>query len=268
MADYVLARKSRNIASSAVHVLLNILLGMGAVLITVFSENPALGIILVLVSKWRVFAVRSRYLWINIKSNLVDFIVGLSIVMLSYFSSTARSFDEPLDFVYIGIYMAIYIVWLLFIKPMSSEKGTMAQSLIAVFLGISASTIMSATLDPIVAVLLAFVIGYAACRHVLVQAQGEVAGLTTLSCGLVFAEIAWLSHSWEIIYTFGDSGIRIPQAAIILTIFAFAYNYARQALLRHREDFRFKDIMGPIIFAILLIGIIVIFFSNPAFNIY
>lgn len=241
---------------------------MGAVLITVFSENPALGIILVLVSKWRVFAVRSRYIWINIKSNLVDLIVGLSIVMLSYYSSTARSFDEPLDFVYIGIYMAIYIVWLLFIKPMSSEKATMAQALIAVFLGISASTIMSATLDSIVAVLLAFVIGYAACRHVLVQAGGGVAGLTTLSCGLVFAEIAWLSHSWEIIYSFGDSGIRIPQCAIILTIFAFAYNYARQALLRHREDFRFKDIMGPIIFAILLIGVIVIFFSNPAFNIY
>lgn len=268
MADYVLARKSRNIASSAVHVLLNILLGMGAVLLTVFSGNPALGIILVLVSKWRVFAVRSRYLLINIKSNLVDFIVGFSIVMLTYYSSTARSFDEPLDFVYMGIYMAIYIVWLLFIKPMSSEKATMAQALIAVFLGISASTIMSATLDSIVVVSLAFLIGYAACRHVLVQAQGEVAGLTTLSSGLVFAEIAWLSHTWEIVYTFGESGIRIPQCAIVLTIFAFAYNYARQMIVRHREDFRFKEIMGPIIFAILLIGIIVVFFSNPAFNIY
>lgn len=268
MADYVLARKSRNIASSAVHVLLNILLGMGAVLITVFSENPALGIILVLVSKWRVFAVRSRYLWINIKSNLVDLIVGLSIVMLSYYSSTARSFDEPLDFVYIGIYMAIYIVWLLFIKPMSSEKANLAQSLIAVFLGVSASEMVSATLDPIASVLLAFLVGYAACRHVLVQTEEENFGLTTLVCGLVFAEVSWLCHSWDIIYSFGDSGIRIPQAAIILTIFAFAYNYARQMMVRRREDFRFKNILGPIIFAILLIGIIVIFFSKPAFNIY
>lgn len=268
MADYVLARKSRNIASSAVHVLLNILLGMGAVLITVFSENPALGIVLVLMSKWRVFAVRSRYLWINIKSNLVDLIVGLSIVMLSYYSSTARSFDEPLDFVYIGIYMAIYIIWLLFIKPMSSEKANMVQSLIAVFLGASASAMIAATLDPIVAVLLAFLVGYAACRHVLVQTEEENFGLTTLVCGLVFAEIAWLAHSWDIIYSFGDSGIRIPQSAIILTIFAFAYNYARQAIVRHREDFRFKDIVGPMIFAVLLIGIIVFFFSKPAFNIY
>ena len=261
MADYVLARKSRNIASSAVHVLLNILLGMGAVLITVFSANPALGIVLVLVSKWRVFAVRSRYLLINIKSNLIDIIVGLSIVMLTYYSGSSLIL---VDFVL----MAVYIVWLLFIKPLSTERANLAQSLIAVFLGISASSIMSATLDPIVGVLLAFLIGYAASRHVLVQTEEENFALTTLVCGLVFSEIAWLCHAWGIIYTFGDTGIKIPQAAIILTIFAFVYSYARQAMVRYREDFRFKDIVGPIIFGVVLIGIIVFFFSKPAFNIY
>lgn len=270
MADYVLARKSRNIASSAVHILLNILLGMGAVLITVFSVNPALGIVLVLVSKWRVFAVRSRYLLINIKSNLVDIIVGLSIVLLTYYSTIAHShmLSEPQDYIYAIIYMVIYVVWLLVIKPMSSEKANMTQSLIAVFLGSSAAAIMSATVDPILAVFLSFLIGYAACRHVLVQTEEENFALTTLACGLVFAEIAWLSHSWDIVYNFGRSGIRIPQSAIILTIFAFVYNYARQAIVRYREDFRFKDIIGPIIFGVLLIGVIVIFFSKPAFNIY
>ena len=50
MADFVLARKSRNIASSAVHIFLNLLLGMGTVMITVLSGSPVLGIILVLIS--------------------------------------------------------------------------------------------------------------------------------------------------------------------------------------------------------------------------
>ena len=271
MADYVLARKSRNIASSAVHILLNILLGVAAVMITVFSVNPALGIVLVLVSKWRVFAVRSRYLFTNIKSSLVDIIVGLSIVLLTYYSTIAHThmLSEPQDYIYAIVYMVIYIVWLLFIKPLSSEKANMAQSLIAVFLGSSAATIMSATVDPILATVLAFLVGYAACRHVMVQSdEEENFALTTLACGLVFAEIAWLSHSWEIVYSFGRSGIRIPQAAIILTIFAFVYNYARQAMVRYREDFRFKDIIGPVIFGVILIGIIVVFFSKPAFNIY
>lgn len=261
MADYVLVRKSRNIASSAVHVLLNILLGMGSVLITVFSANPALGIILVLMSKWRVFAVRSRYLLINIKSNLVDIIVGLSVVLLTYYAGSSLL---PVDFVLMGI----YIVWLLFIKPMSSENATLIQSLVAVFLGISASTIMSATLDPTVAVCLAFLIGYAASRHVLAQTEEDDFTLTTLACGLIFAEVAWLAHSWAIIYSFGDTGIRIPQVAIILTIFAFVYNYARQAMVRYREDFRFRNILGPVVFGLVLVGIIVFFFSKPAFNIY
>lgn len=261
MADYVLARKSRNIASNAVHILLNILLGMSAVLITVFSANPAIGIVLVLISKWRVFAVRSRYIWTNVKANLVDLIVGLSVVLLAYFAGSSLL---PVHI----LLMVVYVVWLLFIKPMSSEGANLAQSLIAVFLGISASTIMTAGLDATVAVLLAFLIGYAASRHVLIQTETEDFVLTTMASGLAFAEIAWLCHSWAIVYSFGETGIKIPQAAIILTIFAFVYNYARQAVLRYREDFRFKNILGPVIFGVVLIGIVVLFFSEPVFNIY
>ena len=81
MADYVLLRKSRNIASNLVHIFLNILLGVGAVLITVLSGSPLLGLLLVLVSKWRIFAVRARYFFLNLKSNLVDLIVGVSVVL-------------------------------------------------------------------------------------------------------------------------------------------------------------------------------------------
>lgn len=260
MADFILARKSRNIASTMVHIFLNLLLGVGAVLITVLSNNPAPGIVLVLVSKWRVFAVRARYFFINLKSNLVDIIVGISIVLLAYYAGAAFL---PIDF----ILMAVYSVWLIFIKPLSSENATLAQSLVAVFLGMSAATFLSANLNSIVIVLLAFLVGYAASRHVLAQGDDKDFTLTTLVCGLIFAEIAWLCHSWAIVYTFGSTGIRIPQLSIILTIFAFVYNYARQAMIRYRNDFRLKHIVGPVIFGIMLVGIIVIWFSNPIFNI-
>lgn len=260
MADYVLARKSRNIASNMVHIFLNILLGVGAVLVTVLSASPLLGLLLVLLSKWRVFAVRGRYLWLNIKSNLVDMIVGVSVVLLVYYAGASLM---PVD-----ILLAIfYCAWLLFIKPMSSEKATLVQSLIAVFLGMSAAAIMAASLDAIVIVLVAFLVGYAASRHVLVQSSDKDFTLTTLVCGLVFAEVTWLCQSWMIIYTFGNSGIRIPQVAIILTIFAFVYNYARQAMIKYQDDFRFKHILGPVVFGVILVGIIVLWFSNPIFNI-
>ena len=163
--------------------------------------------------------------------------------------------------------MAFYSIWLLFIKPLSNETAAMAQSLVAVFLGISASVIMTANLDSIAITLLAFLIGYAASRHILIQTSDKDFTLTTLVCGLVFAEIAWLCNTWSIIYTFGDTGIRIPQLAIILTIFAFVYNYARQAMIKYQADFRFKHILGPVIFGAALVAVIVIFFSNPIFNI-
>lgn len=260
MADYVLVRKSRNIASNLVHIFLNILLGVGSVLVTVLSASPALGLLLVLVSKWRVFAVRGRYLWLNIKSNLVDIIVGVSVVLITYYAGTT--------FLPVDVLLAVfYCVWLLFIKPLSSEKATLAQSLIAVFLGMSAAAIAAANLNVIVVVLVAFLVGYAASRHVLAQSSDKDFTLTTLVCGLVFAEVAWLCQSWSIVYTFGVTGIRIPQVAIILTIFAFVYNYARQAIIKYQDDFRFKHILGPVVFGVVLVGIIVIWFSNPIFNI-
>lgn len=260
MADYVLIRKSRNIASNMVHIFLNILLGISVVLVTVLTSSPILGLILVFASKWRVFAVRSRYLWLNIKSNLVDIIVGVSVVLLAYYAGPEFL---PVDF----ILMAFSCIWLLFIKPLSSESATLTQSLVAVFLGMSAAVIMTANLNSIALVLIAFVIGYAASRHVLVQSADKDFTLTTLVCGLVFAEIAWLCYSWSIIYTFGATGIRIPQLAIILTIFAFVYNYTRQAMIKYQDDFRFKHIVGPVVFGVILVGIIVVFFSNPIFNI-
>ena len=260
MADFVLARKSRNIASTMVHVFLNILLGVMAIIVTVLSNSPALGLVLVLVSKWRIFAVRARYFILNFQANLVDLIVGISVVLLAYSAGPAFL---PVDF----ILMIFYCCWLLIIKPMSSETATLAQSLIAVFLGMSATAILVANLDSIVIVLVAFCIGYAVSRHVLIQSDDKNYLLTTLICGLVFAEIAWLCHSWAIIYTFGASGIKIPQLAIILTIFAFVYNYARQAMIKYQDDFRFKHILGPVTFGIILIGIIVLCFSNPIFNI-
>lgn len=261
MADYILARKSRNVASSMVHIFLNLLLGIGSILVTVLSGSPVLGLILVIASKWRIFAVRKRYLWLSIKSNLVDLIVGISMVLIAYYAGNAFLL---VDF----LLMAFYSIWLIVIKPMSSEAATLTQSLIAVFFGMTASVIATSTLDPIVLILLSFIIGYAASRHVLSQSEDRDYTLTTLVCGLVFAEIAWLCYSWSIIYTFGGTGIRIPQLAIILTIFAFVYNYARRAIIKYQADFRFKHILGPVIFGVVLIAIIVLCFSKPIFNIY
>ena len=260
MADYVLIRKSRNIISSILHVILNILLGVGSILITVITGSWVIGLLLVLISKWRVFAVRPRYLMVNILSSLVDFIVGASFVIIAYCSGTT--------FLPIHAVLAIgYTIWLLFIKPRSSEVFAEIQSLIAVFLGATAITMLYASSNSIFVVVFCYLLGFAASRHILVQSDDNNFGLATISCGLISAEIAWLCSNWLIVYTFGNTGIAIPQLAILLTIFSFISNRVFKSSIEHDGKVNISEILVPAIFSLLIVAIIVIWFSNPIFDV-
>ena len=77
MADYIALRKGRNTLSTILHAGLNIALAIFSTALTVISGNWIFGVLLVLLSKWRIVAVRPRYWWVNLKANLVDLIVGV-----------------------------------------------------------------------------------------------------------------------------------------------------------------------------------------------
>ncbi|MBQ3306124.1 hypothetical protein IJH02_01660 [Candidatus Saccharibacteria bacterium] len=260
MADYILVRKSRNILSSIIHIVLNVLLGFGSIFLTTISGSWILGILLVLVSKWRIFAVRPRFWLLNIKSSLVDLIVGSSFVFIAYCAGTTVL---P---VHIAVAL-LYTLWLIILKPKSSEIATELQSLAAVFLGTTAAVMLSASLDSIVIVLAAFLIGYAAARHVLVQGEDNDFSLVTAVCGLISAELAWLSHSWLIVYTFGNSGVVIPQISIILTVFAFVFGRVYKSIIKHDNKLKADDTLVPIIFSVAVILVIFLFFSKPVFDV-
>lgn len=260
MADFIFIRKSRNALSSVLHVIFNVLLGVSSIVITIITGSWILGIILVLLSKWRVFAVRPRYWLANIKSSLVDLIVGASIVFITYCSGTNIM---PIHYA-LGI---IYIIWLIFIKPKTSETANEIQSLIAVFLGTTAVVLMAASAEAIFMVAVCYIIGYGAARHVMIQNDDHDFALTTRICGLISAEIAWLSHSWLIVYKFGNTGVILPQLAIIMTVLAFGFGRVYKSILKHDGTIKFSDIATPVIFTILIITVIVIGFSKPIFDI-
>ena len=263
MADYIFIRKSRNALSSFIHILLNILLGVGSILLTALSNSWIIGFILVLLSKWRVFAVQPRYLLLNIRSNLVDFIVGFSFIMLAFVAG------GEINFVHLAL-AALYTLWLIIIKPISSENGNLLQALIAVFLGTTASVLLFSNTNSIILVILEFFIGYGASRHVLAQNGDHELAVTTLASGLVFSEIAWLAHFWIITYNFNifNSSVIIPQLAIILTVITYVYCRINHSLTKHDGKLVSKEIAAPIIFGITIITILLIFFSKPAFNLY
>lgn len=261
MADYVLIRKSRNVLSSILHVVFNLALGVGSIFLTLLTGSWVLGIVLVLISKWRIFAVRPRFWFLNIKSSLVDLIVGASFVLIAYCSGTTLI---PVH----SILAVCYSLWLIWLKPKSTLEATEVQALVAVFLGSTAATLMAADADAVWLVMTCFVIGYGAARHVLVQTDDHDYGIITVSAGLVAAEIAWLCHNWLIVYPFSATGIIIPQLSIILTVVAFAFGTCYKAALKDKNgELRFSEVGLPVAFSVLIIFIVITWFSQPIFNV-
>lgn len=261
MADYIFIRKSRNALSSLLHMILNLLLAVASIGATVITGNCLIGLVLIIVSKWRVFAVNHRYWWLNIRSSLVDLIVGTSFVLLAY---AAGSIFLPVHFVL----MAAYAIWLIFIKPRSSMNAAIAQALIAVLVGSTAATVFAAITDSIVLVVSEFIIGYAASHHVLVQGDDKETSFISLVCGLFSAEIAWLSHAWLIIYSFTSTGICVSQLAILLTVLMFAYFKVYNNITKHEGKINLRELALPLIFTLVIVVVLIIGFSQPRFNIH
>lgn len=260
MADFVILRKSRNAFSSFLHVVMNIALATASVLVTWATGSPFIGLLFVAISKWRMLAVRPRYWELNIKSNLVDLIVGCSFILIAYCSGKT--------FLPVHILLIIlYSLWLVILKPKSTEFATNLQSLLAIFFGSTALTLMSASGDSTYMVAWGFIIGYAAARHILVQGDDKDYNVVILAAGIISAEIAWLCHSWLIVYSFAGTGIIIPQLSIIMMIVAYIFGYAYKSISNNEGKLKWSEIGMPTIFAILVIAIIVIGFSQPIFNV-
>lgn len=261
MADYIFIRKSRNALSSVMHVVLNLLLAVASIGATLVTGNCLIGLILVVISKWRIFAVNHRYWLLNLRSSLVDFIVGTSFVLLAYAAGTTVL---P---VHIAL-IAGYAIWLIFLKPRSSEVFTIVQAISAILLGVTTATIFAAITDSAVLVIACFIIGYAASNHFLVQNSEDDPGYISMACGLIFSEIAWISHAWLIIYTLGTTGICVSQLSIILSVLAYAYFQICDTSTKTRGKLKFAQIALPVIFSLLVIIVLVVGFSQPRFNIH
>lgn len=161
---------------------------------------------LVLLSKWRMFAVRPRYWPANLRANGVDLTVGFATVIFMANSNTA---SMQL------IWAAMYAAWLIFIKPGSSFWKTSLQALIAQTVGLLALFIALGDASLLVLVLLVWMICYGAARHFFTSFEEPYTGLYAYTWGYFAAALTWLLGHWLIYY-----GI-IAQPALLLTVLGF-----------------------------------------------
>lgn len=261
MADYIALRKGRNALSTVIHIILNIALAVFSTALTVISGNWVFGVLLVLLSKWRTVAVRPRYWWTNIKANLVDLTVGISLALLVYIAG--KDFN-----IWHTILTVIYAVWLTVIKPRSETIMTEVQAMFAIFFGTFATTLVCSQFDPIVSVLLGFVIGYGASRHVLMQSDDRDFNLMTFICGIMIAEMSWIFYHWSIVYSFSEATtLVVPQLPIAASVLFFFLSKGYKSALLHDGKIRADDIIVPAIFSVLVMFVMVFFFSVASFNV-
>ncbi len=254
--------RKRSFLSELIYTVLNIALAVGVFLIVRYTEAIWFAILLVLISKWRVFAVRPRFWWANLRSNMVDFIVSISIVIHMYTVNGAAMGETTKLLLLIGLTLG-YIGWLLYIKPRSKRSFMAIQAGLAVFLGVSALFTISYNWPVSIVVLGTWLIGYSAARHVLSTFDDETHALFLgLAWGLVTAEISWVAYHWAIAYPLPIvPSLMLPQAALVITLISFLA-YKTYDSFYHHAKVRMSDVLLPLLFTLSVLLVLLVVFNR------
>lgn len=251
--EFLKSSKRRTLLSELLYIILNIGLAIAVLLAVVITQSPLLAIAIVLLSKWRVLAVRPRFWVPNIKANLVDTIVGISIVVLIMTAQGA--------FVVQALLTLIYVAWLLFIKPRSKRKIVATQAAVATFLGIMALVTISYGWYASLVVFGMWVIGYATSRHVLSSYEEAHSSFYTFVWGLVMAELGWISFHWTFAYSLGTLPVKIPQVALVGLGLSFMAERVYHSYREH-GTVRSQDILLPILLSVSVIMVLLTVFNR------
>ncbi len=247
--------RKKSFLSELTYALLNVALAVAVTLIVYYTSSILLAIIAVIISKWRVFAVRPRYWWANLRSNMVDFTVNISVVLHMY-GIHVSTLPDGNKLAIMAALTILYIGWLLFLKPRSQRKYVIMQAGVAILLG---STALFTTLYdwPVsIVVIGVWINGFTAAQHALSSYDKETHALfLSLVWGFIVAEISWVAYHWVVAYPLPlFNGVMIPQISIILTLLSFLA-YKIYDSLYHHDKVRSTDILMPLLFTI---GIIII----------
>ncbi|MEO5691271.1 MAG: hypothetical protein ABIQ64_03745 [Candidatus Saccharimonadales bacterium] len=247
------ARRSK--LSDVVYITLNLAVAAAVLVLTVAFQPPYVAYLLVVVSKWRVFAVRPRFWWANFQTNMVDLVVGICAVTLIWQASGT--------FIIQLLLAVLYAAWLLIIKPRSSRKFMILQAGISQFLGLTALFSVAHFLDSSIIVALCFLIGLATARHILSSYDDEDITLLSVIWGFLLAELGWLCYHWVVAYDITTS-LLLPQVAILagllgfVTIRFYDAKYHKKSLAKH--------LRAPVIFSLAVLSILLVRELSVIFN--
>lgn len=257
--EFLRAARRKSVVSETVYILLNIALALGVLAVVWAVSSPLPAFALVVLSKWRVFAVRPRYWFAHVQTNMVDFIVSLSFVVLLYGAGAAADSAAVMTQL---VLTGLYILWLLVLKPRHRRSLVAAQAAVAVLVGVSALYMVAYEWPSSIVVVGMWLIGYSATRHILAAYSEEQLSLMSFVWGLLFAEIGWLAYHWTVAYSLPFvPGIELPQVAIIALALCFVGERAYSSY-HHHDVVRMSDIIMPALLSLSVVAILLIAFNG------
>lgn len=243
MASRIARIKPASGFSHFVHILLLALLP-ALVFIMVRLRFYDLAAALILLSKWRMLAVRPRHWPANIRANAVDIIVGLSLLIFMIHSG---SMLMQL------VWAAAYAVWLISIKPLSSLFGISLQALIGQTLGLTAIFLHWGDAPLYTLVILAWIICYVSARLFFTGFEEPLTRFLSDLWGYFGAAMVWILGHWLLFY-----GV-IAQPTLLLTVIGFSLG---GVYYLEKTDRLSVVLRRQLIFIMIAIIVIVLAFSR------
>jgi len=237
-------RKTKSVGrfSAFLHIILTAVLPVLLyVLVRLREDFISVAVVLLLLSKWRMFAVKMRHWPANIRANAVDIFVGLS--MIVFMSSTDVQAIQL-------VWVAFYTGWLLFIKPLSTDIWIGVQSLIAQAAALTAVFIVWNEASETWLTIAVWVVAYLSARHFLTAFDEAMARASAYTWAFFSAALTWLSVHWLLFYNV------IAQPTLILTVVGYGmaslYYLQHQDRLKNGTRRQFVALMAAIVLFILV----------------
>ena len=200
--------------------------------------------LVIILSKWRMFAVRPRFWAANIRANAVDLMVGLSVVL---FMTHVDNLSMQL------VWTILYAIWLIAIKPQSGVMMVTTQAFIGQLVALSALYLVWAD-GPIYGLtLLSGLFCYLAARHFLDAFDEPYARMLAFIWGYFGTALAWLLSHWLLFYR------GVAQTTLLLS--TLGYSLAVLYYLDHNDRLS-KGIRRQFIFIMMAIIVVVLAFSD------
>lgn len=191
--------------SYTIHIVLLALLPILAYIL-VRINFVSIAILLVLISKWRIVAVRPRYWMANVIANGVDILVGVTLVM--FMSNTSVTWWQI-------FWMVVYIGWLTWLKPRSDVLSVSAQAMIGQLLGLAVLYLKFGDASLVGLVAGTWMVTYLAARHFLTSFEEPHTALLAHAWAFFGASLAFVLGHWLLFY-----GI-IAQIIVFLTVIGY-----------------------------------------------